>query len=89
MLFIGAHNDGSCANLVITDELLLNLASMRSDGNITPFPTMAVQKRMLNRCELAVVTVEPADAPPFVIEGASGYGLVHARRLRLRKKNGD
>lgn len=69
VLFIGVHNDGSCANLAITDELLLNLASMRSDGNITPFPTMAVQKRVLNRRELAVVTVEPADAPPVRYRG--------------------
>lgn len=43
VLFIGVGNDGSCAHLTITDELLLTLAGMRSDGNIMPFPTMTVQ----------------------------------------------
>jgi len=69
ILFIGVHDDGSCANLPITDELLRTLADMRSDGNITPFPTMVVQKRTLNGCELVVITVEPSDAPPVRYKG--------------------
>jgi len=47
VIFIGANDNGTCANLPITDELLRTLADMRSDGNITPFPTMTVQKRTL------------------------------------------
>lgn len=69
VLFIGVNNDGSCANLPITDELLLTLADMRSDGNILPFPTMTVQKRTIGGCELAVVIVEPSDAPPVSYNG--------------------
>lgn len=64
VLFIGVNDDGSCASLDIDDKLLIKLANMRSDGNITPFPTMTVQKKNLCGCELVVVTVEPADAPP-------------------------
>src|SRR5262245_49079888 len=60
VLFIGVGDDGSCAHLTITDELLLALAGMRSDGNIMPFPAMTVQKKILRGCELAVVVVEPA-----------------------------
>ncbi len=69
VLFIGIHNDGSCANLPITDELLRTLADMRSDGNILPFPTLTVQKRTLSGCEVAVIMVEPADAPPVRYRG--------------------
>jgi ATP-dependent DNA helicase RecG len=69
VLFIGVHDDGSCTNLPITDQLLLTLSDMRSDGNITPFPTMTVQKRTLGGCEIAVVIVEPADAPPVRYSG--------------------
>lgn len=69
VLFIGANDNGSCANLPITDRLLLTLSDMRSDGNITPFPTMSVQKRNLSGCEMAVVIVEPADAPPVRYSG--------------------
>ncbi len=69
ILFIGVRNDGSCANLGITDELLLTLADMRSDGNILPLPTMTVQKKILRGCELAVIVIEPSDAPPVRYRG--------------------
>jgi ATP-dependent DNA helicase RecG len=52
-----------------SDDLLLNLASMRSDGNTVPFPSLTVQKRTLRGCELAVVLVEPSDAPPVRYQG--------------------
>jgi ATP-dependent DNA helicase RecG len=69
VLFVGANDDGSCANTPITDELLRNLASMKSDGNITPFPSMTVQKKTMNGCDLAIVVVQPSDAPPVRYKG--------------------
>lgn len=64
VVFVGAHDDGSCSGLPITDELLRTLADMRSDGNILPFPVMSVQKRHLADCEMAVIEVQPADSTP-------------------------
>ena len=69
VLFIGVNDAGKCAHLPITDELLRTMADIRSDGNILPFPTMTVQKRTLAGCELAVITVEPSDAPPVRYRG--------------------
>ena len=69
VVFIGAKDDGGCAALSITDELLRTLADMRSDGNILPLPTIVVQKRVLQDCEMAVVIVEPSDAPPVRYNG--------------------
>jgi len=69
VLFIGVKNDGSCANLAITDELLRQLADMRSDGNILPIPTMTVQKKTLRGCEMAVIVVEPSLYPPVRFNG--------------------
>jgi ATP-dependent DNA helicase RecG len=69
VLFIGVNDDGSCANFSVTDEVLRTLSDMRSDGNILPFPTLTVQKRTLGGCELAVVIVEPSDAPPVRLNG--------------------
>lgn len=69
VLFIGVKDNGSCANLHIDDKLLLTLSSLRSDGNILPFPSMIVQKRTICGCELAVVIVEPSDAPPVRFNG--------------------
>ena len=39
-LFIGVNDDGSLSGLKVTDELLRNLAGLRSDGNIFPVGTL-------------------------------------------------
>ena len=69
VVFIGANDDGSCSNIPVTDELLRKLSNMRDDGLITPIPSMKVQKRTLNNCEMAVVMVEPSLAPPIRFKG--------------------
>ncbi len=69
VVFIGVKDDGSCAELEITDGLLRQLADMRSDGNITPFPELIVQKKKLAGCEVAVVQVEPSRSPPVRYKG--------------------
>jgi ATP-dependent DNA helicase RecG len=69
VLFVGVHNDGTCADLPVTEELLLSLSGMRDDGNILPLPSMVVQRRTILGCELAVVEVSPSDAPPVRYNG--------------------
>lgn len=69
VVFVGARDDGSCAHLGISDQLLRALADMRSDGNILPLPSMTVQKRTLKGGEMAVVIVKPSDAPPVRLRG--------------------
>ncbi|MCA1961910.1 MAG: putative DNA binding domain-containing protein [Desulfomonile sp.] len=69
VLFVGVDNEGRCASLPITDQLLRTLADIRDNGKILPLPHMTVQKRTLNGCELAVVIVQPSDAPPVRYRG--------------------
>jgi ATP-dependent DNA helicase RecG len=69
VIFIGVHDDGRCADITVSDSLLLTLADMRSDGNLLPFPVLTVGKRIINGCELAVLIVEPSDAPPVRFNG--------------------
>lgn len=69
VIFIGAKNDGACAGLSVTDEILRNLAQMRSDGNMLPLPSMLVEKRVIAGCEMAVVIVAPASDPPVRYQG--------------------
>ncbi len=69
VVFVGANDDGTCTGLAITDKLLLSLADIKSDGNTVPFPSMTVQKRRLRGCDMAVITVQPADAPPVRFRG--------------------
>lgn len=69
VLFIGVNDAGIPTGLSITDQLLQQLASMRADGNILPFPVLTVQKRKLRGQDVAVVVVQPADAPPVRFKG--------------------
>ena len=69
VLFIGAMDDGTPSGEPITDELLRNLADMKTDGNILPLPVMTVEKRMLKGADMAVITVMPSDMPPVKYNG--------------------
>ena len=64
VIFIGVEDDGRCAGMQIDDRLLRDLAGMRDDGNILPLPSIAVEKRRLDGCEVAVVTVQPSRDTP-------------------------
>ena len=69
VLFIGAKDNGDPSGLQVTDQLLLSLADMKTDGNILPLPVFSVEKRVLKGSELAVVTVMPSDMPPVKYDG--------------------
>jgi len=71
VLFVGVKDDGTPMGqeFVVTDELLQTLADIKTDGKITPPPTLTVAKRSLLGRDVAVVTVWPADAPPVRLDG--------------------
>lgn len=65
VVFIGVHDNGTpMPEFVVTDELLRQLADIKTDGNVVPPPTLLVEKRMLSGAEVAVITVWPCDTPP-------------------------
>lgn len=71
VLFVGIKDNGlpMGPEFVVTDELLMTLADIKTDGKIVPPPTLTVAKRHLLGRDVAVVTVWPADAPPVRLEG--------------------
>ncbi len=69
VVLIGVTDDGRCAGLNVDDRLLKRLADLRDDGRTLPLPSMDVQRRTLDGCEVAVVTVQPAAEPPVRFEG--------------------
>lgn len=69
VVFIGARDDGVPVGLAITDDLLRQLADVKTDGNIVPPPTLSVAKQQLKGVEVAVITVLPADSPPVRYRG--------------------
>lgn len=69
VVFVGVRDDGLATGLAITDELLRQLADIKSDGNIVPPPTLTVAKHVLGGSEVAVVQVWPSDSPPVRYQG--------------------
>ena len=69
VVFVGVRDNGTPAGLAITDRLLRRLADIKTDGNTVPPPVMSVTKRTLAGTDVAVVMVEPSDAPPVRARG--------------------
>lgn len=68
-LLVGVKDNGTLAGIKVTDDLLKNLAGIRSDGNILPQPMMNVAKFSLPDGDVAVVEVHPSDLPPVRYKG--------------------
>ena len=70
IVIVGLRDSGApVENFQVTDEILLQLADMKSDGSIVPLPSLLVEKRRLKGCEVAVVSVWPCDTPPVRFKG--------------------
>ena len=70
VVLIGVRDDGTpMAEFEVTDELLRQLADIKTDGNIAPPPSLLVEKRLLHGGEVAVITVWPCDTPPVRYKG--------------------
>lgn len=68
-LLVGVNDKGHRSGLSVTDELLRNLAAIRSDGNIQPMPSLNVAKFEFQDGGVAVVEVLPSDMPPVRYRG--------------------
>ena len=84
VLFIGAQGD-ACGQIDVTDQLLQNLAGIRSDGNLLPQPSMVVEKRRIRDCDLAVITVQPASDTPVRYKGTVWSASARAGHGRARR----
>jgi len=71
-LLIGANDETGAPNgLIVSDQLLQNLASLASTGNILPAPALIAYRMTLSSGlgEIAVVEVQPSDLPPVRYKG--------------------
>lgn len=98
VIFLGARDDGACAGLRIDDQLLQQLGGIRAEGQIQPLPSVTVEKRTVDGCELAVVVVQPSQAPPVRFRGRTWIRIgprraiatpEEERRLAERRRAGD
>ena len=69
-LIIGAEDDGTIEpGFKVTDALLKNIASLRSDGNILPIPSMNVDRFEFPEGDLLVCEVQPSPMTPVRYRG--------------------
>ena len=69
-VLVGVRDDGTPQpGFVVSDELLRQLADIKTDGNIVPPPALLVEKRCLRGHDTAVITVWPCDTPPVRYKG--------------------
>ena len=85
-IFIGVGDAGEPVPLPITDQLLLTLSDMRSDGNILPLPYMTVEKVTLKGAPVAVVEVHPSDMPPVRLRGQVWIRVGPRRAIATRQE---
>ena len=69
VVFVGVRDDGTVTGLSVTDELLRQLADMKTDGNIVPPPSLTVERRSVSGNDVAVIAVQPSDSPPVRYNG--------------------
>ena len=76
VIVIGVSDTGiPVPGFEVSDELLRQLADIKSDGNIVPPPSLLVEKRYLvddngtGIAQVALITVWPSDSPPVRYKG--------------------
>lgn len=68
-LLVGVRDDGSLCGLRASDDLLKELAGLRTDGNILPIPSMTVEHVSFDEGDVIVVKVAPSMEPPVRYRG--------------------
>ena len=99
VVFTGVRDkDRAIVGIDVTDDVLLQLANMKTEGNIVPPPSIWVEKRTLRSHDVAVVTVLPSDSPPVRCQGkihirfGPRRGVATAQDERIlneRRRHGD
>lgn len=73
-VIVGLADDGSPVGGRVTDRMLNDLSSVRTNGNVVPPPTLRVEKRSYRNSEIALVMVQPSDSTPVRYKG-----VIHVR----------
>lgn len=70
VMFVGVQDQQLAPSGFVPDEAALQtLMAMKTDGRMSPAPSMLVEKRTVAGMQLAVVTVEPSPSPPVRFRG--------------------
>lgn len=68
-LLMGVENDGRVSGKRVDDRAMASLGGLKTDGNLLPPPSMAIDKVSLPEGDVVVVTVWPSRYPPIRYAG--------------------
>lgn len=68
-LLMGVENDGRISGKRVEDRAMASLGGLKTDGNLLPPPSMAIDKVELPEGDVVVVTVWPSRYPPIRYAG--------------------
>ena len=74
-LFLGVEDDGTVKGIDVTDDLLKNVAAIRTDGNIQPQPSMTVEKVAMPEGDIVMVRWNQLRFLRSGTKGAFGFAL--------------
>lgn len=88
-LLIGVNDDNTLSDLKISDELLIKISNIRSDGNILPLPQMSVDVIHFENGDVLIVEVCPSMFPPIRYRGRTcvrigprkGFATIEEERI--------
>src|SRR5258708_1470397 len=86
VVVIGQSDDGVPIGLTVTDRLLLELADLRTNGGILPFPQISVRRLDFEGVAVAVVIVEPTLSPPLRYKGRAWIRVGPSTRPATRQE---
>ena len=78
-LLIGVEDNGKRSGLKVTDFLLKNISSIRTEGNILPLPVMNVDYISYEDGDVLIVEVFPSEFPPVRYHGRT-YSRIGPRK---------
>ncbi len=81
VLFVGVKDNGDCAGLDITEQVVQTLMGFGRSGQILPLPNIHVRKVTLDGCTMVVTEVTPADSPPVRFKGRTWVRFGPSRAL--------
>ncbi len=68
-LLLGVKKDGSISGRRVDDQLMASLGGLKTDGNLLPPPSMAIEKISLPEGDVVAITVYPSRYPPIRYAG--------------------
>ena len=92
-LLIGVNDDNTRCGLKVTDELLIKITNIRSDGNILPLPQMSVDTIHYEDGDVLVVEITPSKYPPVRYRGRTcirigprkGYATLEEEKILMER----